>query len=120
MPKRKLTDAQVLARRFTCDDDRLPTSKQHTTPCAGCPWLRKSLKGYLGAYQPEDWVSMAHGEAHIDCHNTTNRQCAGAAIYRANVSKLVRDPEALVLEEDHKAVFSTPMEFVAHHKEKKL
>jgi len=113
--KPNLTDAQILARRFTSDEDRLPTAQQHTTPCAGCPWTRKAIAGYLGGYSPEEWIQMVHGEHHIDCHSTTNQQCAGAAIYRANVCKSVKDPEALRLPSNEVTVFSTPMEFLSYH-----
>jgi hypothetical protein len=112
----KTDDEKVLARKFTCDTDRRKTSRQHTKPCAGCPWLRTSLEGYLGNNSPERWIQIAHGEHYIDCHNTTNQQCAGAAIYRANVCKSVKDERALTLPPDEESVFATPMEFLAHHR----
>lgn len=112
---KKLTDAQILARKFTCDDDRLPTSTQHITPCAGCPWTKHSLKGYLGGYSTDQWIEWAHGERVIDCHNTTNHQCAGAAIYRANVAKSARNPLILKLPKDATLAFSSPKQFKEHH-----
>jgi hypothetical protein len=117
MSKPKLTDEQILGRKFTCDKNRRKTTKQHTTPCAGCPWLRKSIAGYLGSMTPEEWIQEVHGESYIDCHNTTNQQCAGAAIYRDNVFKSVKDPRALRLPGNTDTVFETPMEFLAHHKQ---
>lgn len=108
-------DKKVLARRFTSDEDRKPVSKQHVKPCAGCPWKRGCIPGYLGNYDADAWLSMAHGESHIDCHNTTNQQCAGAAIFRANVCKSPRDPESLRLPPDEKTCFATDEEFRRHH-----
>jgi hypothetical protein len=59
---------------------------------------------------------MVHGEAFIDCHCTTNQQCAGAAIYRANVCKSPRDKTLLRLEPDKALVFASSQEFLKHHK----
>lgn len=67
---------------------------------------------------------MAHGEVAIACHLTiTNeswddagmRQCAGAAIYRANVAKAPRSPDVIVLQPDRDKVFCRSTEFIAHH-----
>jgi len=41
-------------------------------PCNDCPWRRKSCAGWLGPFGI--------------------KQCAGAAVYRANVCKSPRDP----------------------------
>lgn len=106
----------ALTRRLVADNGRVKTHSQHKKPCADCPWARKALPGWLGGNTAEEWIAMAHGESYIDCHCTTNQQCAGAAIYRANVLKRVRHPEALVLPKDKTLVFSWPNEFLAHHK----
>ena len=108
-------DLKVLARRFKTDADRKQTSAQHKKPCADCPWSRKSLQGWLGSHDANTWIVMAHGEHFIDCHLTKNRQCAGAAIYRANVFKSCRNSLLLELDADRALVFSTPAEFKAHH-----
>jgi hypothetical protein len=42
-------------------------------------------------------------------------QCAGAAIYRANVAKNTRSDQTLRLPKDPKMVFNTPFEFWDHH-----
>jgi hypothetical protein len=63
----------------------------------------------------EDYVQMAHGEQQIDCHTKVGPQCAGAAIYRANVLKMPRDNSVIQLPMDTDTVFKTPMEFIAHH-----
>ena len=65
----------------------------------------------------DDWIAEAHGESRIECHTISNQQCAGAAIYRANVCKSVRDPDALRLPADRIKVFGFG-EFRAHHERK--
>ena len=59
---------------------------------------------------------MVHGEAMIECHVHPDVQCAGAAIYRANVCKRLRNPDALSLPAGRESVFARPTEFVDHHK----
>lgn len=101
--------------RLISDQDAVPAKGQHTRPCADCPWARESLPGWTGSVEPETWIRGAHGEDRIECHTLTGAQCAGAAIYRANVAKHPRDPETLKLRPDHGAVFSEPSEFIEHH-----
>lgn len=91
--------------------------KQHRQPCRDCPWRRIALKGWCGALTPLEWLQAVHGEAKVDCHIHTKFQCAGAAIYRANVAKQPRDQSLLVLKPDTKKVFARPEEFMAHHDE---
>jgi hypothetical protein len=52
----------------------------------------------------------------VDCHTVSNQQCAGAAIYRANVCKEPRRQELLRLPADKVKVFAWPTEFWAHHR----
>jgi hypothetical protein len=96
-------------------DEATVATRQHTKPCGDCPWRRDSLAGWLGTDTPEEWLQNVHGEARIECHTKIGAQCAGAAIYRANVCKLVRDPEALKLPADRTRVFARPSEFIEHH-----
>lgn len=96
--------------------DAKPRKKQHTSPCSDCPFARKSLKGWLGRLTPEQWIQAVHGEALIDCHTVSNQQCAGAAIYRANVCKVPRSDEQLRLPSNKILVFSSIAEFLYHHK----
>jgi len=96
-------------------------SAQHTTPCKECPWRRKAMPGWLGEqYAPEEFRSIAHSDATFPCHRTIGKraelQCAGMAIYRANVIKIPRDPAVLKLPQDKTSVFATPVEFVEHHR----
>lgn len=96
-------------------DEAVKAKRQHKRPCSDCPWSRKSLPGWVGSATPDEWIQEAHGEARIECHTRDGAQCAGAAIYRANVCKSVRDPSTLELEPDTTRVFSKPSEFVDHH-----
>lgn len=105
----------TLKRRFVSDDQAKPTKTQHKKPCGDCPFARTALKGWLGNYDVATWVSMVHGESHINCHCTTNQSCAGAAIFRSNVLKRCRTRDHLELPTDTKLVFATTEEFVNHH-----
>lgn len=93
--------------------------RQHNHPCSDCPFLRTSLPGWLGGSSPEEYRSLAHSDVIIECHavkldEDQHAECAGAAVYRANVVK--RAPEgAMELVPDKEHVFATPMEFVEHH-----
>lgn len=95
-------------------DEAKPAKRQHTSPCSDCPWAQKSLKGWLGNMSVDEWLNAAHGEALIDCHTVSNQQCAGSAIYRANVCKSTHREDVLRLPADRVKVFSFG-EFRAHH-----
>lgn len=103
--------------RLKVGSEAKPRKAQHTSPCSDCPFARKSLPRWLGRMTAEDWVLAAHGEVWIDCHTVSNWQCAGAAIYRANVCKVSRDAKQLRLPRNRTSVFASPLEFLAHHKE---
>jgi hypothetical protein len=75
---------------------------------------RESLNGWLGGSTPDEYVRLAHSNELVPCHVHGNVHCAGMAIYRRNVCKRVEFP-GLLLPADETTVFSTPMEFVAHH-----
>jgi hypothetical protein len=90
---------------------------QHRTPCSDCPWARKALPGWLGAFKAQQWLHIAHSDDKVDCHTLRGAQCAGIAIYRRNVVKTPRDPEVLRLEADRATVFATPQEFLDHHEQ---
>lgn len=87
---------------------------QHTNPCSDCPMRRDSLPGWLGGDNPDRYVKMLHGDSVVPCHVIDNQQCAGVAIYRANVIKRC-DPPNLRLPKDPIAVFAWPSEFLDHH-----
>ena len=102
-------------RQLITSDEATPLASQPKKPCTDCPWSRGALRGWLGDLSCEEWIAAAHGEARIDCHVFAGPQCAGAAIYRANVAKLPRERSALVLPADRTAVFASPAEFCEHH-----
>lgn len=98
-------------------------------PCTECPWRRDSLRSYLGPHDADEWLAMAHGESQIACHVTIPEgtpedgsdlhemtQCAGAAIFRANVFKSPRWATADEhLPRDTDTVFAWNDEFKDHH-----
>jgi hypothetical protein len=96
-------------------DQAKPRKRQHTSPCSDCPWARKSLKGWIGNFSISEWLAAAHGESLIDCHTVSNQQCAGSAIFRANVCKLPRDQKLLRLPQNKVSVFANDLEFRLHH-----
>jgi hypothetical protein len=102
-------------RKLITSAEATPAGKQIKRPCSDCPWARDALNGWLGGNTAHEWIIMAHGETLIECHVHPDVQCAGAAIYRANVSKVPRDRALLVLPADNKIVFANPGEFHAHH-----
>lgn len=95
------------------------SNRQHCAPCSDCPWRRDSLPGWLGGGEPQEFIDMAHGEYKYPCHVIVNQQCAGMAIYRANVVKCPRDASILRLPGDTDKVFATPVEFLNHHERKR-
>lgn len=96
-------------------EDAVPTDEQITKPCSDCPFARSALNGWLGGSTPQEYIQLAHSDNQIDCHTLDGPQCAGAAIYRANMAKSVRDPQVLRLPADRERVFKNPMEFIEHH-----
>ena len=106
-----------MKRQCLTSDDAVFASRPLTRPCSDCPWSRSSLASWLGALSAPEWLKVAHSDAKVACHTTLNQQCAGAAIYRANVAKISRDPTVLRLDADRAAVFATPAEFTDHHGE---
>lgn len=105
--------------QFLVTSDSKVFAKQHRAPCSDCPWSRKSIPGWLGPYDVKTWVQIAHANNLVDCHTRKDKhgdqwQCAGVAVYRANVCKRAE----FSLPADTKAVFSWG-EFEAHHERKK-
>lgn len=105
----------ALRRRFVSSDTAVQTKTQHRKPCADCPFSRRAIPGWIGLRTVDEFLRDAHGETYLECHCTTNKQCAGAAIFRANVIKSCRDPGHLRLEPDKEIVFATNDEFRNHH-----
>lgn len=115
-----MTDSQTQAPRA------LPEATSR--PCNECPWRTNALRGWLGPHDAEEWAALIHSDEAIACHKTIPedsedpwedpaiRQCAGAAIMRANLCKLPRDPEVAVGEVDRDAVFGHTMVFIDYHR----
>ena len=108
-----------MKRQLISRDEVLPCTAQHKSPCSDCPFSRTALKGWLGGMTADEYFRLAHSDEVINCHVKDGPQCAGAAIYRANVGKLPRDKSVLRLPPNRKAVFATPMEFLAYHNDHK-
>lgn len=74
------------------------------------------MPGYLGPHTADEWLEHAHGESITMCHTKRHgQQCAGFAIYRANVCKTTRYSDTLKLPPDREAVFASRDEFKTHH-----
>lgn len=103
------------------------------TPCAECPWLRRSMAGYLGLDEPVNFYRQSvTNECLMPCHMEIDYDdpewletqypdvslCAGNLIYFRNNFKRPRRPEleaAVETVKPSKHVFSWPEEFMAHH-----
>lgn len=101
-------------------------------PCSDCAFRRCSEPGHLGGSTAEVYIGQTRGPFLIPCHLTYPEmeegerlhdkmhcmgQCAGSAIFRANCGLNQYMPAGIpTLEPDHEAVFSSPAEFLAHHK----
>lgn len=105
-------------RKLIASNEGTESPVQHTRPCTDCPFRRDSLKGWLGGSTPMAFVAAAQGDGRMDCHVIVNRECAGAAIFRSNICKRPRDPYVLRLPANRDDVFSSPVEFQAHHTSK--
>jgi hypothetical protein len=104
-------------------------TKHCTKPCPDCPFSRKVAPGALGGSPVEVYVGQAHGPFVLACHDAKgydpatvtpdSPQCAGAAIFRANIGVDRRMPSGIHrLPADHEAVFADEAEFIAHHIER--
>lgn len=109
-----------MSRKLISTDQAKRISAQHTEPCSDCPFSVYSLNGWLGGHTPEDFIHIALGDDLYPCHalrwpRREKLQCAGLAVFRANMCKISRDKRALRLPADRVLVFLTPQEFIAHH-----
>ncbi len=102
--------------------------KQHTKPCAECPFRRDIKPGLLGGSPVETYVGQSVLPFWLPCHCDKNyafkaskfdevTQCAGTAIFRANLGVSWLMPKSLLnLPGDTQIVFGSVSQFVAHHK----
>ncbi len=112
----------------SCNND----GKQHTTPCADCPFRRTVEKGALGGSPVQTYVGQsAIPMMQIPCHSCIDyddpnwkakasvpggvSQCAGAAIFRSNIGMESVNDRIVSLPKDTDNVFASYNEFVAHH-----
>ena len=100
-------------------------------PCHDCAFRRDSKPGHLGGSAPEVYIGQCHGPFFIPCHLTYGeltdevRQnlnctggCAGSAVFRANLGVDTKMPPGINrLPADHDLVFSSEVEFIAHHRQ---
>ena len=103
-------------KKVLSHQDGAPTNRQHFKPCLDCPWRRDAAPGWLGELSADEWVTLAHGEGSAECHVHHTQQCAGLAVYRANVCKAPRNPALLRLPADRRLVFGTPDQFLEYHR----
>lgn len=96
------------------------------TPCRECPFSPKVPQGCTGGSHPSVYIGQAQGPFTLSCHmpeaykqdqrDLNNLQCAGAAIYRANVGVAARMPQMfLSLPADKELAFPGPVELLMHH-----
>lgn len=102
------------------------------TPCPECAFRRDIPPGHLGGSSPDVYIGQIHGPFIIPCHlhypkdaKSMNDvrgkafeipQCAGAAVFRANMGIDSHLPQEVHrLPADHETVFSNYAEFLAHH-----
>lgn len=97
---------------------------QHQKPCSECPFSRSVIPGALGGSDACVYVGQIHGPFFLHCHmcvdhtdpnwkaDISTSQCAGAAIFRANLG--LQPAGLLSLPVDTK-VFASAAEFLAHH-----
>lgn len=108
------------------------TSKNQVRPCNECVFRRSSpaefqTPGTLGGSPATVYIGQTQGNFMIPCHKLCDftdpnwrdkafetGQCAGAAIYRANLGITPPDPISK-LPANHEEVFSSHAEFMAHH-----
>lgn len=97
-------------------------------PCKECPFSRSCEPGALGGSSWQTYVGQIVGPFLLNCHAAKDYdklkdslegvQCAGAAIFRANVCVSYFLPDALLKSEpDSDLVFEYFSEFVAHHEQ---
>jgi hypothetical protein len=101
-------------------------------PCNECPFRRDNLldssDGKPGGADPTVYIGQAQGPFWLPCHKDNNyqgkasepaqvTQCAGAAIYRANLELPYQLPDGLLkLDKDTDTVFGSPAELLAHYR----
>jgi hypothetical protein len=102
-------------RKLVSSDEAEPTPIQHRAPCSDCPFRLNALPGWLGHETPDGFIAIAQSDGIYPCHTKIGPQCAGLAIFRANICKLPRDRRALRLPRDPLRIFASVAAFLSHH-----
>lgn len=102
-------------KKLISSDEAVPVSRQPTVPCSDCPFRVDALPGWLGGSSTQDFVEIALSDVPYTCHALLRVQCAGLAIFRANICKLPRDRSVLKLAANKKTVFASVNAFHAYH-----
>lgn len=106
--------------------------EKRKSPCAECPFRRSSIKGYLGADDPEHFLGLTTRDADMPCHMDIDYSdpdwretqepdaplCVGGLQFQNNTHKLARPAdmaEAQRVVGTNDNVFATPEEFLIHH-----
>lgn len=111
------------------EDGRQFCEKNPKRACPQCPFSKQCEPGALGGSPPEVYVGQAFGPFWLPCHlhsdfddpawksDTEKPQCAGAAIFRANLGIDSRLPPQLhrLPPGSDPDVFATFTEFLMHH-----
>lgn len=111
--------------------DSIPEgSKSMKKPCKDCPFSRTVKPGALGGSPAATFVGQGHGPFYLPCHKTCDfddpnwkdnvtgpKQCAGAAMYRANIERAELMPNSLLKLPKSDLVFGSPEELFAHHQQ---
>ncbi len=99
-------------------------------PCPQCPWRRDTTKppknnGDIGGSDVIVYLAQAYGPFWLPCHMSKNyelrrvdpskvTQCAGAAVFRANVDVDYLMPDAMLhLDADTDTVFASAVQMLA-------
>ena len=102
-------------------------ARHRKSPCDECPFGRKAKVKTLGGSTVETYIGQLHGPFWLPCHTDPNyadkasdpeivSQCAGAAIFRANLGLSDKLPTMLnTCQKDAELSFTSLEDFVKHH-----
>ena len=110
---------------------KIKRDTQHVKACKSCPFSRTCTPGELGGSPITTYLGQIAGPFFLPCHSIENYkgnnetihdckvggQCAGTAVFRANIGVDSMMPDALLhlpaLSDPN--VFATLPEFIKHH-----
>lgn len=110
-------------------EDLSDDTKKLQQPCNACPYIKTVIPGATGGSDPEVYIGQGHGPFWLPCHKNCDfsnpnwkdnyqvQQCAGAAIYRANIDRSDLMPGSLHKLPKNAKVFGSPEELYAYHKQ---